>query len=209
MENFHLHGIPFRLHSRDLISHYIRQSGNFYEIETFELFKSFIPSEGIFLDIGANIGNHTLMFALNYPKSVIYSFEPARINFELLDFNTKILSNVGIFKIALGSDNSIVHMNYEDIDNKGHIRVDTFGEKVPVMKLDSLKLFPVTFIKIDVEGHEYSVIEGAKETIDRDKPVIWIEDFSQDTINYLINDFGYEIKAKGPFYNYLLVSKKP
>ena len=208
MENFHLHGFPFRLHSIDLISHYIRQSSDFYEVETFDLFKHFIPSEGIFLDIGANIGNHTLMFALNYPKSIIYSFEPARINFELLDFNTKKIPNANIFKIALGSNNSIVHINCEDINNKGHIKVDTFGEKVPVMKLDTLKLSPVTFIKIDVEGHEYSVIEGAKETIDRDKPVIWIEDFSQDTVNYLINDFNYEIKVKGPFYNYLLVFKE-
>ncbi len=207
MENFHLHNVPFRLHSNDLISHYIRQSNNFYEIEIFNLFKSLIPTEGVFLDVGANIGNHTLMFALNYPKSKIYSFEPSRINFELLDFNTKTLSNVSIFKVALGSNNGIVHINCEDNTNKGTTKVATTGEKVPVMKIDTFNFSPLTFLKIDVEGHEYSVIEGAQETIKKYKPVIWVEDFTQDTINYLINDFSYQVQVNGPFCNYLLTSQ--
>jgi FkbM family methyltransferase len=207
MENFLLHNIPFKLHTNDLISNDISQSRDFYEVEIFKLFQPFIPTEGVILDIGANIGNHSVMFALNYPNSKIYAFEPAMINFELLDFNTKTLPNIEIFKIALGSNNGLVSMNCENITNKGSFVIDSTGEKVPSMKVDTLNFSSISFLKIDVEGHEYSVIEGAAETITTQKPVIWIEDFSYDTVNYLINNFNYKIRAKGPYNNFLLVSK--
>jgi FkbM family methyltransferase len=205
METINLHGTPFHLHNNDLISHYIKSSNDFYEVETFNLFKSYIPNVGTFLDIGANIGNHSLMFALNYPKIQIYAFEPSIVNFPLLYMNTRLRSNIGLFKIALGSNNDSVHMNYSDPNNKGNIKVDVTGEKVPVMKLDSLNLPDITFIKLDVEGHEYSVIEGAFETINKYKPVIWIEDFNQDTINLLKEKFNYVVKLGGPFNNFLLL----
>ena len=204
MEDFLLHNIPIKLHTDDLISNHIKQSSNFYEFDIFKEFQPFIPTEGIILDIGANIGNHSMMFTLNYPNSEIYAFEPSRINFELLDFNTKTLSNIGIFKIALGSNNSMVCVNSEDKTNRGNTKLSLTGEKVPVMTIDSLNFSPISFIKIDVEGHEYSVLEGATETIHSQKPVIWIEDWSIDAINYLINNFNYKIRATGNFGNYLL-----
>jgi hypothetical protein len=59
-------GQKFKIHENDLISSIIEKTNDFYEIDIFNSFKNFIPKKGIFLDIGANIGNHSIMFSSYY-----------------------------------------------------------------------------------------------------------------------------------------------
>ena len=68
-----------------------------------------------------------------------------------------------------------------------------------------LNIQNISFIKIDIEGHELSAIEGSIKTIIKNKPVIWIEDFTEKTVNYLINNLNYKIQVKGTYKNYLLI----
>jgi hypothetical protein len=55
---------------------------------------------------------------------------------------------------------------------------------------------PITFIKLDVEGHELSALEGMKKTLLKYKPLVWVEDLTNSVaINYLTN-LGYNILEK-------------
>ena len=65
------------------------------------IFKNLKTSETICLDIGANLGNHTLFFAKFFDK--VLSFEPHPETFELLKFNTRKLKNVSIFQFGLSN----------------------------------------------------------------------------------------------------------
>jgi len=60
-------------------------------------------------------------------------------------------------------------------NNEGATGFGKNGELVPLIPLDSLHLKNISFIKIDVEGAEKMVLEGARQTITREKPVMYIE----------------------------------
>jgi len=205
MENITFKDNPFYIHKNDLISNIIKNTNNFYEIDIFNNFISFFPNNGLFLDIGANIGNHSIMFTHHFPEVEIFSFEPFPSNYNLLHLNTKPYENIIPHKIALGSETGIVHMMSPDINNQGASQITKTGNKVIVIDLDSLNLKNITFIKIDIEGHEFSFCEGSFQTLKNNKPVIWIEDHNQKTVNYLIDNFDYKIKIKEKYNNYLLI----
>ena len=194
----------FQIHENDLISSIIEETNEFYEIDIFNNFKNFIPKNGIFLDIGANIGNHSIMFSSCFNNVEVFSFEPFSLNYELLLHNTRFYPKIHPLKLALGSNEGIIHISNNNDTNKGGAFVSNKGEKCPVMALDSLNIKDISFIKIDIEGHEFSAIEGATKTIINFRPVIWIEDFTGETINYLVNNLNYKIQIKGAYKNYLL-----
>jgi len=196
----------FIIYNNDLISSIIKNTNDFYEIEIFNKFKSFIPNKGVFLDIGANIGNHSIMFATHFDNIKIYSFEPLFDNFTILNFNIQKYPNIYPLKVAVGSTCGLAHISSTNTNNQGGAALSAIGEKIPVIDLDSFNFENISFIKIDVEGHEFSVIEGSIKTIINCRPVIWIEDFTGNTINYLVNNFGYKIHLQEHYNNYLLIS---
>ena len=205
VKNITFQGQDFLIHENDLISSIIKNTNQFYEIDIFNNFKSFIPNKGVFLDIGANIGNHSIMFSSYYKNIEVFSFEPFSLNYNLLSYNIKPYPNIYPFKLALGSTEGIVHVSSNNNSNKGGASISKIGEKCPIMTLDSLNIQNISFIKIDIEGHELSAIEGSIKTIIKNKPIIWIEDFTEKTVNYLINNLNYKIQVKGTYKNYLLI----
>lgn len=194
----------FKIHENDLISSIIEKTNQFYEVEIFNSFKKYIPKKGIFLDIGANIGNHSIMFSSYSDNIEVFAFEPFLLNYELLSYNTKFYPKIHSLKLALGSNEGIVHVASDNNSNKGGAALSKDGEKCPVMTLDSLNIENISLIKIDIEGHELSAIEGSIKTIIKNKPIIWIEDFTGETIDYLVNNLNYKIQIKEAYKNYLL-----
>ncbi len=93
-------------------------------------------------------------------------------------------------------------------ENSGVVRVDSFEENNPnlVISLDDLYFNePVKFIKIDIEGHEYSAFEGMLKLIKRDKPMVWLEDNEQVAVPYL-QSLGYNILEKNELTeDYLMI----
>ena len=195
----------FKIYENDLISSVIKKTDEFYEIDIFNSFKNFIPKKGIFLDIGANIGNHSIMFSSYFREVEVFSFEPFLQNYELLLYNTRFYPKIHPFKLALGSNEGIVHISNNDNTNRGGASLSVKGEKCPVVALDSLNIKNISFIKMDIEGHELSAIEGAIKTIIQSKPIIWIEDITGKTIDYLVNNLSYQVKIKENWNNYLLL----
>jgi FkbM family methyltransferase len=201
-----INNIPMMVYdSPECISDDIIKYNNFYEFNTFNKWKSYFPTEGLFLDIGANIGNHCLQFKSNLPDIEILAFEPNLENYLLLKQNTKSYNDIKCFNIGIGSQTSIVNFGDWVLGNSGTFKVTTQGNIVNlVLKLDNIILDkPVSFIKMDIEGHEYSAIEGMVNLIKKDKPMIWLEDFTENAVFYL-ESLGYQIVDRGEDFNFLM-----
>lgn len=131
----------------------------------------------IVYDIGSNIGVHATAFA-SVAKAV-YCFEPNQNNFMLLLKNTQHLKNVLAINAAVTNKNSIVPIQDFDINsqeaNYGSVSVGKGSGAALGIQLDNWNFRKPDFIKIDVEGHEYQVIQGCDGVIRSAKPVVYFE----------------------------------
>jgi FkbM family methyltransferase len=162
------------------------------------------------VDIGGNNGQIAIEFAhLVGDNGKVFSFEPQRVIFQQLCANVFVngLDNVYAFNIAIGSEEGLTTIqkpNYFDdgFVNFGdvHVGVQSDYETVMMRKLDSFSIDNISIIKIDVQGFEKKVLLGAKETIQKNKPIIYVEieedqlqlyGDSENSVLQLLIDYGY------------------
>lgn len=124
------------------------------------------------VDVGAHIGIWTKFLAGVF--QTVHAFEPVRENMHCLEKNTGGLPNVFRWQHALGHARGAVSM-VKHGGNSGCWRVSG-GTDARMSKLDAHQFEDVDFIKIDTEGYEGYVLQGADETLARCKPVVVIED---------------------------------
>lgn len=132
-----------------------------------------IPT-GALIDIGANLGFHSMILAKRFPDQQIYSFEPNPLTFQDLKENIKLnlFTNVQIEQTALCEQDGEVVFNAKPID-RGTSSIATSGSdsliKARCLKLDTYTqskfIEEIGFLKIDVEGYETLVIQGAKRLL--------------------------------------------
>jgi FkbM family methyltransferase len=173
--------------------------------------KMYTPGTDI-LDIGANIGYNTLIFSEFGP---VHSFEP--VYHELVKKNAElnVLTNVvNVYPCALSNVErtdeiflpshgcqSETKINYGGTSFHHDESWKGMGVKVKCELLDKVYEGVPSVIKIDVEGHELQVLEGAKETIQKHKPSILIEihDFTEDNeVHKFLTDLGYNEPIRRP-----------
>ena len=155
------------------------------------------------IDIGANIGNHALEFSKFF--SNIDAFEPNPHTFKLLQFNASFVKNIRTYNFGLGNCNETLTLS-ENASNFGASSAiidhnQNLDIKIEVKKLDDFdtKLSNIKLIKIDVEGMELMVLEGAIKIIDKHQPIIAFEQHASDFITddndtpciKLLRKFGY------------------
>lgn len=162
----------------DYVSDEIRRTGRFFEDTILAELVRRVRVPGVIVDAGAHIGNHTAFFAEYLPHLAIHAFEPWPANLDVLRRNVARFSSVVVHDLALSDRSGLLHM-VED-PNLGHVRVvQGGGYAVDASPLDALGLpLGVTLLKIDVEGHEPQVLAGAARMIDRDRPLILLEDWT-------------------------------
>ena len=186
---------------QDLISDYIIDHGKFWENDTFEAWKHYFPTNGLMLDIGGNIGNHSLMFHNSFPDLKIWAFEMSFKNFDLLKRNIAPYPQITGFNVALSDSMKVIQYDNSTDHNNGGIGIKSEGAYSNLaIPFDSLNITePVSFIKIDIEGHEVQAYNGMRNILLRDKPMIWAEDWvhsghwqGESSVQYLL-DMGYEI----------------
>ena len=160
--------------------------GGSYEHYIHDYIKENVPTEGRnIVDIGANFGWHTLEFADMVGEGMVYAFEPQRIVYYQLCANALLngYSNITAYNIGMGDHHNFLQMenpNYFDSGtiNIGNAHLNAYTQShnvVEVRTLDSYNFTNLAVLKIDVQGYEPFVLDGAKETINKNKPVIFIE----------------------------------
>jgi FkbM family methyltransferase len=175
-------------------------------------FVSMIPNEGVILDIGANIGIMSVLFAWAKPNAVIYAFEPVPENIGALTAVIRFfrLNNVQIFPTALGDRNGSLQMilpeqsgakmqGLSHVVNESNERGKQFS--VPVQMLDQVEeltaVTKVVAIKIDVENFEYYVLKGGVSLLKKHMPIIYCELWDNEMRIVCIGtlrSLGYQVK---------------
>jgi FkbM family methyltransferase len=173
--------------SFDFISQMISIDGRYEdgELKLIEkIFRGRLDNK-VILDVGANIGNHTVAFSKIAKK--VYAFEPNISVFELLKMNTKKLKNVEVFNFGATDRNQstlakIPKLNWGggslDLDKKNSQPNKFFEVLFKLKTLDGIKILQkikIGMIKIDVEGHELNAFKGMKSLLRKNKPIILFE----------------------------------
>lgn len=137
------------------------------------------------IDVGGNNGQIAIEFAhLVGDEGGVFTFEPQRVVFQQLCGNVFMngLDNVWAFNIAIGEEDGSTKVERPNYFQSGpvnfgnvHVGVEENFEFVQMRRLDFYNLNNVSIIKIDVQGFEKKVLLGAKETINRNRPIIYIE----------------------------------
>src|SRR3989304_2766170 len=154
-----IRGVELELHPfGEALSDHIRRENDFYEIEILSYLEKHFPVHRTIVDIGANIGNHTVFFANFLPHRNIVAFEPLEANLKLLYKNITRYPNTHVRPFAIGDKKEKIRMT-ERPDNMGMSGYDIHGNIiVQAYPLDYFYLGEVTLLKIDVENYEERVL---------------------------------------------------
>jgi FkbM family methyltransferase len=130
----------------------------------------FRPGE-VFVDVGANVGAYSLRAASQ--GMTVHSFEPNPENVKVLRRNCEINGlSIDLHECALGSSEGTASL----APNGAASRISDAGDlRVQVRTLDSFHLPRADLLKVDVEGYELEVLQGAVETLDRCHPAMMVE----------------------------------
>lgn len=182
----------------DWVQSRIVKFADFYETNELEyLRKKVIKKGGCILDIGANIGNHTVFFAKLCHAKSIYAFEPMPDVFNILCRNVEINhvdSIVKLNNIALGSQCGKAKIKFLSPGNTGVTQIEASDDgNMQLARLDDFTFERIDFVKIDVEKYEYNLLLGAKQTLKEHSPIIYIEIWGEQyrKVNNLLNSYGY------------------
>jgi FkbM family methyltransferase len=180
-------GLEFELYPGELIDYYIFTHGLFEKRFLFLIEQMFSDGRTA-LDIGANIGNHSLFFSRVF--GAVHAFEPNPLTLERLNRNIarNDADNVVVHGIGLSEAPTQLHFLAHAGGNAGHSRFvdgpEDGSQELPVERGDDVvaqsKIIDVDFIKVDVEGHELAALRGLSRTIERDQPVVAFEFHSRD-----------------------------
>lgn len=161
----------------------------------------------IFLDIGANIGCYSMQALDNVGTTgQVFAFEidPRPLRCLRKSKSQFKLQNLHISQVALGRTNGSALLDKNSECGNSRVSLRGKGIPVPMMSLDSWikgqKIERIDVVKIDVEGFEYEVLQGARAMVDRFRPCLVIEaddsllsknDASVHLIKSYLSQFGY------------------
>jgi FkbM family methyltransferase len=182
-----------------------------YSLGEVAMFGRLIGPGQMVLEVGANIGAHTLFLARHVGyDGLVVAFEPQRVLFQLLCANMALNSvpNVLCLQQAVGARSGVVKVpvldftrdaNYCNLDLGEHVA----GDDVPLVALDDYNMNRCDFLKADVEAMEEQVLRGAAELIRRCRPILYVENdkpqHAQSLMQY-IDSLDYRMYWHRPLY---------
>ena len=190
-------------YSKDYIQSEIVDTRGFFDEFTLVFFDKYVKDNSVILDIGGNIGNHSLYWAIVRKAQAIHTFEPYKIVYDHICKHVEInnLENViTAHNKGVGAENTKAQPSvcYENMGGS-NIKPSSEGN-MEIVALDSVELNvnSIDLIKIDTEGHEYNVLLGAKNTISKYLPTIILEVYNKkekderyDEISSFLEELGY------------------
>lgn len=196
----------FSVLKNDFIGKYFLRGEHFEEEYVLELLK-YIELGDTVLDVGANIGCYAIPFANQVGEyGQVHAFEPQSVIFDLLERNIKqngMSGRISTYNMAVGNKDEIettmnglcdVNRPIEYVTgrqiNYGGLNLGKGGEPVKLVSLDEWSrregLNGIKLIKIDVEGAERLVLDGARELIKKDRPVVFYEENYKNITNQMV-----------------------
>lgn len=168
------------------LHHYV---DNEYEEFAADIICQYAESGLTFVDVGAHYGFYSLLIARSIPKSKVIAIEPVDENFEVLKKNIELnkFKNISAYKLAASDKEGIKKLQITEASDScgfyGHPLTKTVEvRKIKTVYLDKfLKNQKVDILKIDVEGHEMVVLEGAKSIL-KNKNVKLLIEFNPKTL---------------------------
>lgn len=137
---------------------------------------NFLKTQGVefnnCLDVGAHVGFWLKDLQNNF--KMVYAFEPISDVRECLKKNVE-KDNYLLFDFGLGNKNEKVMVNYIPEETGNTYVSDQGNREIEIRRLDEIKLPKIDYIKIDAEGYEIKVLQGAEGLITRDEPYIHVE----------------------------------
>ena len=189
----------FYVYQEDLISDVVR-SGNKWEPHLHEVFQKYIRKDSVVLEAGCHIGTHSVY--LSRACSRLICFEPFAPSHELLQRNLaeNNCNNVVLFEMGLSNKKETADIGWVFPGNIGSTGFNDNHSpgSINLVTIDSLHLERLDFMKLDVEGYEPKIIEGAVNTILCRRPVIALE--------YWDNFPSYSEKATRETFAFLLAN---
>ena len=186
-------------HANDSIFDRIATEQTFYEEKLLEKARS-LNLEGVYVDIGANIGNHSIFFNRFCNSTKVYGFEIDESIFAILKKNMEL--NCLQDSYYLGEIGILDRKGFVDISDTNHLNagmtkiVNVEGSQREVDTLDNVMrgVDNIALIKMDVEGFELQIIQGAKHILENQSPVIFAELATKKEFKLFkdaVSKFGY------------------
>lgn len=196
--------VPFHARNTQFHSVFSPKYAAGYEPETSLMVDTCLADCRVFWDVGSNWG-HFSLYACSHPqfKGQVHAFEPMPETFQDLSGIVKhsgLSHRVSCHNFALGSEDGIATAALPDGVHSGTAQLSTHttGTQVAVHAGDQMNLPDPDLIKLDVEGFEAAVLQGAENTIARSKPMIimesWLES-ADKTLEplQLLEQYGYQL----------------
>jgi len=202
------HGPMFALAGDAYITRSLQLYGEYGHDEV-DLFRQIVKPGMTVVEAGANIGAHSVMLARACAPGPLLVFEPQQRVFQLLCANLAMngVTNALAFSDAVGAAAGralIPPIDYAGAFNFGSVSVSrsegsaradwSAGQPTRVVAIDDFELPACGLLKIDVEGFEAAVLEGARQTIARHRPLLYVENdraSQQAGLIALIDSLGY------------------
>jgi FkbM family methyltransferase len=192
---------------RDIVANDIK-NGNYFEPEVIEVAKSFIKKGTAVLDVGANYGQMSVVFSkIAGDEGKVYAFEaePIIYNILLKTFDANGCKNVKVIPGAvhnkMGEKLVFPEPDFKRFDSYGSYGIDPNaknGRKVESITIDSLQISePISFMKVDIQGSDLFALQGAKDTILKNKmPILFeFEQQLQDEFHTSFDDYVNFVKS--------------
>ncbi len=173
--------VPSELHN-DFIYRFMQKHKRIYERDLISFLMQYIDSDSIVLDVGANIGNHSIQFAKKAKK--VFAFEPMKQSYDLFEKNMVLnnIENVRLYRIAIADERCKLEIDTSKLNMQtssgGVFLSKSENGYVLANSIDNIFLSlkdKISVVKIDVEEMELQVLLGALKIIKRHFPVIYTE----------------------------------
>jgi FkbM family methyltransferase len=160
---------------------------------------------GVFIDVGAHVGRYSIRLGKMHNVRVL-AIEPERRNFEMLERNIALNKLTNVFAVNVGaySASGMIPFYLNDHGEGTHslVKPTKLQTMIPVETLDNLieQLSledEVKKIKIDAEGAEVEILKGAKRVLERNRPTMVIEIWTQENLElilHLLRPYSYTMK---------------
>jgi FkbM family methyltransferase len=163
-----------------------------------------LPRDGVVMDVGANMGDFTMMAAAMCPGARVYAIEPMAEYITALERNRSLnrLTNVEIIKVALGGHEGEIDLSIAGAMSSSQFNGDAATERVRLTTLPQLMfdqgIESIDLLKMDCEGSEWEILPAAREVFPRIRQICMefhpARGWTAEKLTALLRESGYEVR---------------